>query len=225
MKGGKMTKRFGFTLAEVLVTLSIIGVVAAMTVPTLMNSTSTQEYSAGFKKIMSTLNQAITMQYALDGTDMREYSSISGTGAFDANNGVAGMLMNRLQVVSTTSDREVSGANTGNAAIYLSDGMVIEFPNTSFRSATCQQSSGKMQGKSVTPGDMNAAGEDECLYTIKVDVNGDKGKCTQSQQTTTANQTGKNTKVNPGDCFIVDVYPDGVRPADWVGRQLMFNAK
>ena len=218
-----MTKRFGFTLAEVLVTLSIIGVVAAMTVPTLMNSTSTQEYSAGFKKIISTMNQAITMQYALDGTDMREYSSISGTGAFDANNGVAAMLMNRLQVVSTTDKR--GGGESGNAAIYLSDGMVIEFPATPFRSNTCQQSSGSMTGNTVDDDKMNAAGEDECLYTLKVDVNGDKGKCTQSQQTTTANQTGKNTKVNPGDCFIIDVYPDGVRPADWVGRQLMFNAK
>ena len=31
--------RDGFTLAEVLITLGIIGVVAAMTMPTLMNST------------------------------------------------------------------------------------------------------------------------------------------------------------------------------------------
>ena len=31
-----MTKRFGFTLAEVLITLGIIGVVAAMTIPTLI---------------------------------------------------------------------------------------------------------------------------------------------------------------------------------------------
>ena len=39
MKGEKiMKKRFGFTLAEVLITLGIIGVVAAMTIPTLMIS-------------------------------------------------------------------------------------------------------------------------------------------------------------------------------------------
>ncbi len=31
-----MKKLFGFTLAEVLITLGIIGVVAAMTIPTLM---------------------------------------------------------------------------------------------------------------------------------------------------------------------------------------------
>ena len=36
-----MTKRFGFTLAEVLITLGIIGVVAAMTIPTLIANTQT----------------------------------------------------------------------------------------------------------------------------------------------------------------------------------------
>ena len=37
-------KRFGFTLSEVLVTLGIIGVVSAMTVPTLMNNYQRQAY-------------------------------------------------------------------------------------------------------------------------------------------------------------------------------------
>ena len=34
-KGGIMKKSFGFTLAEVLITLGIIGVVAAMSIPAL----------------------------------------------------------------------------------------------------------------------------------------------------------------------------------------------
>ena len=226
MKGGKMTKRFGFTLAEVLVTLTIIGVVASMTVPTLMNSTSTQEYSAGYKKMMSTLNQAITMQYALDGTDMRNYTVMDGsTDIFDESKyGVAGMLMNRLQVVSTAASRGgnmlvgTTSVVNNNAALYLSDGMVIQFPSTFTQSTSC-----KADG--VTKATMSTAGDDQCLYTILVDVNGDKGKCFWSDQTTTVNQKGKNAKLNPGDCFPIDVYPDGVKPADWVGRQIMFNGK
>lgn len=45
-KKGKriMTKMKAFTLAEVLITLGIIGVVAAMTMPTLMNSTNGAQY-------------------------------------------------------------------------------------------------------------------------------------------------------------------------------------
>ena len=52
-KGEKiMTKRFGFTLAEVLITLGIIGVVAAMTMPTLMNQTNGAQYKAAYKKTL-----------------------------------------------------------------------------------------------------------------------------------------------------------------------------
>lgn len=44
-------KRFGFTLSEVLVTLGIIGVVSAMTVPTLMNNYQRQAYVTQLHKV------------------------------------------------------------------------------------------------------------------------------------------------------------------------------
>jgi len=64
-----MTKRFGFTLAEVLITLGIIGVVAAMTIPTLIANTNGAKFRSQFKKSLSTLNQAGLMgqaQYEFD---------------------------------------------------------------------------------------------------------------------------------------------------------------
>ena len=61
-----MTKRYGFTLAEVLITLGIIGVVAAMTMPTLMNSTQGAQYKAAYKKALSALSQAVVLNVALD---------------------------------------------------------------------------------------------------------------------------------------------------------------
>ncbi len=48
------SRKQGFTLAEVLITLGIIGVVAVMTMPTLMNSTQGAQYKAAYKK--STIN-------------------------------------------------------------------------------------------------------------------------------------------------------------------------
>ena len=71
-----MTKRFGFTLAEVLITLGIIGVVAAMTIPTLIANTNSAKFRSQFKKSLSTLNQAGLMaqaQYDFDyaGTDSK----------------------------------------------------------------------------------------------------------------------------------------------------------
>ena len=59
-----MTKRFGFTLAEVLITLGIIGVVAAMTIPTLIANTNGAKFRSQFKKSISTLNQAGLMSQA-----------------------------------------------------------------------------------------------------------------------------------------------------------------
>lgn len=53
-----------FTLAEVLITLGIIGIVAAMTIPTLAANIKGAQFRAKFKKSISTLNQAIRMNQA-----------------------------------------------------------------------------------------------------------------------------------------------------------------
>ncbi len=216
-----MTKRFGFTLAEVLITLTIIGVIAAMTIPTLMSNTSDQEFKTGFKKAISTINQAITMQYALEGTDMSNYTSTGTTGIFNADYGVANaVFQQRMQVVDTTTGRTTGKAYgatnaAGNAAIYLSDGMVIEFP------------SGNMDGsagaKTCTNGDYKYdAGSNPtgCLYTVVVDVNGDKGTCQVATETTYS-----NGKVRAKDCFPVNIHADGARPANFVGREIMYGGK
>lgn len=49
----------GFTLAEVLITLGIIGVVAAMTIPNLMTAHKKRVIESKLKKAVSTINQAI----------------------------------------------------------------------------------------------------------------------------------------------------------------------
>lgn len=48
----------GFTLSEVLITLVIIGVIAAITVPSLLQTTENQEYKVGYKKAYSDLYRA-----------------------------------------------------------------------------------------------------------------------------------------------------------------------
>ena len=53
--------RFGFTLAEVLITLGIIGIVAALTLPTVINNTKKKEHQEALKKAYSTLQQAFLM--------------------------------------------------------------------------------------------------------------------------------------------------------------------
>lgn len=70
-----------FTLAEVLITLGIIGIVAEITIPTLIANTQKQEYITSLKKAYTEFNQALA-QMAIDNGcpgDLR------CTGLFDAS--------------------------------------------------------------------------------------------------------------------------------------------
>lgn len=65
MDVGNKDKLIAFTLAEVLITLGIIGVVAALTIPTLVTNYQKQEYVSKLRKTYTMLNQAF-MKYAAD---------------------------------------------------------------------------------------------------------------------------------------------------------------
>ena len=52
-------KKVAFTLAEVLITIGIIGVVAAMTIPSLLINLQDKQFKAMYKKYYSTLAQAL----------------------------------------------------------------------------------------------------------------------------------------------------------------------
>lgn len=56
-----INKTRGFTLPEVLITLGIIGVVAALTIPTLINNSTKQQTSEKLKKVYSTIIQTTNM--------------------------------------------------------------------------------------------------------------------------------------------------------------------
>lgn len=56
----------GFTLAEVLITLGIIGIVAAMTLPSLLNNTQNKQLETSLKKSYSALGQVAQQVFLLD---------------------------------------------------------------------------------------------------------------------------------------------------------------
>lgn len=62
-----MKKMYAFTMAEVLITLGIIGVVAAMTLPSLVNNNRNKALEAALKKSYSTISQALNMYYVENG--------------------------------------------------------------------------------------------------------------------------------------------------------------
>lgn len=145
----------GFTLAEVLITLVIIGVIAAMTIPTLMNSTNQQEFRVGLKKAISAVNQAVSLNYALEG------KSIGDDDLNTAANVVSNLFQKRMSIISTqtvdvafATNEKVTPSNTN--TFYTADGMRYAI---------------SVSGSGTYDPDSN-----EYYYGyLLIDVNGDKG--------------------------------------------------
>lgn len=62
-----LSERMAFTLAEVLIVLGIIGLIADMTIPTLARNIQTQQLEAAFKTAYSSMSQAIGMMKVNEG--------------------------------------------------------------------------------------------------------------------------------------------------------------
>ena len=73
-----MSMKRAFTLAEVLITLGIIGVVAAMTMPTLIQKNNNKVVETRLMKFYSTINQAIKMAEVDYGDKKYWYEDLAG---------------------------------------------------------------------------------------------------------------------------------------------------
>ena len=126
-----MTKFKGFTLAEVLITLGIIGVVAAMTMPTLINSTQGAQYKTAYKKALSVMSQAVVMNIALEDYDLSQTVAGTNTTANTAAEGAASnatavggvqsiysLFKNRMNVVKVAGTSDFQGTTDGAADTY-----------------------------------------------------------------------------------------------------------
>ncbi len=111
--GGKR----GFTLAEVLITLAIIGVVAAISIPSVISNSQQQEFKTGLRKAVSVLNSAITMNMAIDGESPYDNANLYG------------YLMRHMSVMKSTTQlikEYMIQSQWQNAAFYTTDGMRFE---------------------------------------------------------------------------------------------------
>ncbi len=70
----------GFTLAEVLITLGIIGIVAAMTIPTVATRITHKKLQSQFKKTYAELNQATRAFYADTDIPVHDYDVLIKSG-------------------------------------------------------------------------------------------------------------------------------------------------
>lgn len=145
-----MIKKTAFTLAEVLITLGIIGIVAAMTLPALVNSTQHKELYTGLQKAYSILQQAIQRMSYEEGLDItwenypsNEFAPVfkkyisqfgdcgqSGCVSFDIapENGDTHYRVSKYKTYNKKQNVTIEWFNEGQAI--LTDGMFIMINNS-----------------------------------------------------------------------------------------------
>ncbi len=129
----------GFTLAEVLITLTIIGVVAALTIPTVVRNYQKQQTVVQLKKVYSALSNTTNLAIAEQGpiTGWKVGANNSGQAAIDFANtylipylkvskncetNITGVCTFNYTYLNSSTQNSLSNAYT---RFYLNDGIFI----------------------------------------------------------------------------------------------------
>ena len=129
----------GFTLAEVLITLAIIGIVAALTIPSVISNYQQQEFKTGLKKAVSVLNEAIQTNIQEEGETpyenvylfdyLQRHMNIIKTGmlntCFDENGELVNLKLDNGRYDSCLASGR-GKRYTSNQVFYTADGMRFE---------------------------------------------------------------------------------------------------
>ena len=199
--------RGGFTLAEVLITLGIIGVVAAMTMPTLLNSTNGAQYRTAYKKALSVLSQAVVLNVALDDYDLSQATTSSDTDTAKAS--LYALFRNRMNVVSDSgtsnvdswtagNDNSAKFGDSSNYTMFFNDGISFTFAKSD---AQCTQTS-------------------PCKGAI--DINGAKNP---NKVVACDSASGECKVTNPTDIYPVIMYDQSVLPNSNAARAVLYGGK
>ena len=219
--------RDGFTLAEVLITLGIIGVVAAMTMPTLMNSTQGAQYKAAYKKALSALSQAVTLNVALDEWNfadadnstyvlkdmfesrMNVVRSACSTGCSETSTEITDAKGNPYKVSvgsGALQGMTAGGIESANTTLFFNDGIMFTYNPTA--STKCTQA----DGATAKP----------CYGFI--DVNGIKApnRVVQCDNSTATDGTDCEIK-NPTDVYPVVFYDQTILPSTIPAKAVLYS--
>lgn len=118
-----MRKILGFTLAEVLITLGIIGIVAAMTIPALISNHRKNTTVSKLKKIYTVMNQAI-IQSELENGEAKDWPSAEFKTGISQYNEVLEWYNTYLSKYIRSVKLEKNPLNQG-ILIYFSDGTIL----------------------------------------------------------------------------------------------------
>jgi prepilin-type N-terminal cleavage/methylation domain-containing protein len=120
-----LKKQNGFTLAEVLITLLIIGVVASLVIPALINDTQEAEFHVAWKKIYSELDQA-TRRIVQDNA-----GTLKGLCAADPHNCIKNLYSPYLNTSKICDSGTLNGNCWYDSFYYYDKTLVSTFANRS----------------------------------------------------------------------------------------------
>ena len=236
--------KLGFTLAEVLITLGIIGVVAAMTMPTLMNQTNGAQYKAAYKKALSAISQGVTLNVALDGGSFAD--TIAGeAGKTTAGNGksddtktegvtVASLLNSRMNIVKASGvpnkytfakgandDSDITQASA-DTYLFFNDGSMLAFKTSETFGCQAKDTEAGIDGK-VCKGFIDVNGLKGPNKVVTCD-NGTYKNATKAEGNTQAQgaDSSKCVVSNPTDIYPVEFYDQTIVPASAAARAVLY---
>ena len=123
LKNKKYNFKSAFTLAEVLITLVVVGVIAALTIPTVIYKTKKTEYSVRLKKFYSTMNQVIKLSQA-KGKNWEDWASVSHSG-YDVDTVDSFLNEYALPYLSYVKKEIKDRRNEQFVFVYLNDGSIF----------------------------------------------------------------------------------------------------
>ena len=228
MKNNKYKNKIAFTLAEVLITLGIIGVVAALTIPTLISNIQGIQFRSKFKKTISVLSQAGRLSLSKYDFDYGGVVDQCGTDPISENpeytRSVCALLNTTLQratfypkvtdiklkdgtnykfTATRSADKDVAKNPQNSIAYVLTDGTIIMFKKT-FGKTPCILPVGMAMQETY----------DDATGTIMancygfIDVNGVNGPNKEVDCSSGDNDLSKNNCVVSNDPkYLTDIYP------------------
>ncbi len=204
-------KHKGFTLVEILLSTTIICIVAVLVLPVVIEGFHNNQYETGLKKAINIVGEAISLNIA-KGERSAYYTNSSNP-----------LYFYLQKNINTSGLSETSKRNSKNAELYTADNMRFEFPKGtngspefqnikigdnaiawSIKDSNCGTYGLKIGGNS------KIQNTQPCV--ILVDVNGDKGP-------------NELTDTKLKDMFLLIVTDKSVIPYGQIAQQIHYNNK
>lgn len=192
MRNINMKKNLGFTLAEILIAMTVIGIIASLTIPALIKNIQDAELKTAWREAFSSFSQTITL---VRKDNLGEIKGVATNNSIFKDKLLpylkytAHVNQNGSPSYVPSSYTELNGVTTFNlvnsASILLTNGMIIYVP-------TYYTNCDDVDGTYIT---------NRCS-TVKIDVNGIKGPNVQGR-----------------DLFSLMIFNNRVLPAGCSGVQ------